>query len=277
MKKLIINADDFGYSIGHNEAVKLGYESGIVTSSSIITNMEGFEHALKEILPSIQTPDLGFHFNIMEGKSITNPQYLCDSNGYFNNSYLKLILQSHDKKVLKQIEEEFRAQIERILNYYPITHIDSHVHTHAIPHLYTLVAKLAEEYNIKYIRTQKEIPYIVPNKIFNKRFPANIIKNILLNSFSKINMKAQASINTNDYFIGVLYTGYMDEKSILNGLQKVNKENTITEIIFHPYFASDIPDNMADNYKEFLITQRPNLIANINNLGFTLSKYSFLI
>ena len=291
MKKLIINADDFGYSAQNNEAVKLGCESGIITSCSIITNMNGFEHALKEVIPSIPFIDLGFHFNIMEGRSITNPKSLCDTQGYFNNGYLKLIAKSHDPEILKQIEQEFRAQIEKILEHYPISHIDSHVHTHAIPQFFNLITKLAQEYNIKYIRTQREIPYVVPKKLLNKKFPLNTIKNILLNSFSIVNTKTLqgANLKTNDYFIGVLYTGYMDEQAILRGLNKINKintnktnnitgientNNTITEIIFHPYFSSNIPENKTNSYKEFLITQNPNLRQQIENSGFTLSDYS---
>ncbi len=279
MKKLIINADDFGYSKENNEAIKLGYESGLITSSSIITNTKWFEHAIKEIIPSINNPDLGFHFNIMEGKSITNPNLLCDSNGFFNNSYLKLILKSNDKMFLNKIEHEFRAQIEKILQYYPISHIDSHVHTHAIPCIFKLITKLAAEYKIKYIRTQKEIPYFVLKKLLNKRYPANIIKNILLNNFSKINAKKlkETQIKTNDYFIGVLYTGYMDCASIIEGLKKIVQDNSVTEVIFHPYFSKNVPEGKINNYNEFLIINNPDLIYDIKNLNFTLSKYSDLM
>ena len=58
MKKLIINADDFGISKETNLAIKQGYESGIITSTSIITNMEAFEHAVFEILPASSPPGI---------------------------------------------------------------------------------------------------------------------------------------------------------------------------------------------------------------------------
>ncbi|MCD7740363.1 MAG: ChbG/HpnK family deacetylase, partial [Candidatus Gastranaerophilales bacterium] len=184
MKKLIINADDFGYSKENNEAVKLGYESGIITSASIMANMNGFEHAVKEIFPAAQNLDLGFHFNIIEGKSLSAASLLCDSNNNFNSNYIQMIGKSSNKKFLNQIEQEFRTQIEKVLKYCSISHIDSHVHIHSIPAIFNLIIKLAGEYGIKYIRTQKEIPYIIWNKSFNGKYPVNILKNIILNNYT---------------------------------------------------------------------------------------------
>lgn len=272
MKKIIINADDFGYSEGNNEAVKRGFETGIITSASIMANMPGFEHAINCILPQIPSIDLGFHFNIIEGKSLTNQPLLCDSSGFFNNGYKDLIIKSCNKDFLAQTETEFRAQIEKVLNHCKISHTDSHVHTHAIPPLFNLTVKLAKEYNIKYIRTQKEIPYIVWKKSFNTKFAINIIKNILLNSFTYINAKRN-NILSNDCFIGVLYTGFMDETAILQGLKKIKKEDSVTEIIFHPYINANCKQK-EQNYREFLITQNPNFKEELKNSGFELSSYS---
>ena len=276
MKKVIINADDFGYSENNNIAIKKGYDSGIITSTSLMANMKGFDDAVFNIIPQIPNIDLGFHFNIAEGKSLSNPNLLCDTNGNFNNSYLKLIYNSNNKNFLSQVEQEFRIQIEKVLKYTTISHLDSHVHIHAIPEIFNIMAKLADEYKIKYIRTQQEIPYIVFSKVVNTKFPINIIKNILLNCFTYYdkNLLKKYKVLTNDYFIGVLYTGYMDEKSIINGLKRIKKDNTVTEIIFHPYLSDNISADKQNNYNEYLITQIPNFKQKLENLGFVLSDYT---
>ncbi len=276
MKKIIINADDFGYSKGNNEAIKSGIEAGIITSTSMMANMPGFEHAINEIIPSIPKIDIGFHFNIMEGKSLTNSHLLCDNSGNFNCSYQKLIYCSKQRSFINELEKEFREQIEKILKFHNITHIDSHMHTHAIPEIFNLSTNLAKEYGIKYIRTQKEIPYIVKNKIMNTKFPINIVKNILLNTFTLINNKQiiKTEIKTNNYFIGVLYTGYMDEEAIISGLKRISKENSITEVIFHPYISND--ENKKNNYREYLITQNGEIKQRIINMGFEFNSYSNL-
>ena len=271
MKKVIINADDFGYSKENNEAIKLGYKSELITSCSMLTNMNGFDQAKNEILPQINDIDLGFHFNIVEGKSITKSPLLCDNKGYFNNNYLQLIKKSKYSKFLIDIENEFRAQIERILPFHNISHIDSHMHVHAIPEIFNITVKLAKEYKIKYIRSQKEIPYFVISKSLCIKFPINIIKNILLNYYTSINIKTLINTDsyTNDYLIGILYTGMMNRDTILNGLRSINTENSLTEIIFHPT-TNKFKKN---NYREFLITQNPNLKKEIENLGFVFTKY----
>lgn len=278
MKKLIINADDFGASEQNNKAIKLGYEAGIITSTSIMTNMPAFDNTI-ETLEKIKDIDLGFHFNIIEGPSLTKSSLLCNQDGYFNCSFQELIIKSQNKECILQIEKEFRVQIERILPIHPITHIDSHIHTHSIPPIFKLIIKLAQEYNIKFVRTQKEKPYIVWDKAFNSKLPVNILKNILLNIYTSINIKAikTSNIKTNDYFIGAMYTGNMTRETFLQGLKKIKKDETITEIIFHPYFDENKDGSKYNNYKEFLITQNPKFKEELESLGFVLSKYLHLV
>lgn len=45
MKKLIINADDFGYSRGVNYGIIDAYKLGILTSATFMTNMPGARHS----------------------------------------------------------------------------------------------------------------------------------------------------------------------------------------------------------------------------------------
>ena len=279
MKKVIINADDFGLTKEINESVKLGFQSGLITSASIITNTEHFYHAADVILPQIENIDLGFHFNIVEGKSLTHPSLLCDDKGFFNNSYVDLLFKMNNKNVLLQMEQEFEAQIEKILKYHEISHLDSHVHIHSIPSIFKLFIKMAKKYNIKYIRLQKEIPYCIIRKSLIIKYMINIIKNILLNSFSFINskvLKNESDIKTNDYLIGVLYTGFMDENTIINGLKCIKKENSIVEIILHPSLCIDEKNTHDLKYNEFLITQNMDFLLLLNSCGYRQSNYQSL-
>ena len=87
---------------------------------------------------------------------------LTDDNGNFNVCYLYLILNQNNKALLAQIEQEFRAQIEKIINDVKIDHLDSHVHTHGIPAIFEITCKLAKEFDIPFVRTQFEEFYIIP-------------------------------------------------------------------------------------------------------------------
>ena len=46
LMKVIMNADDFGFSRGVNLAILEGFQHGILTSTSLMVNMPGFEHAV---------------------------------------------------------------------------------------------------------------------------------------------------------------------------------------------------------------------------------------
>lgn len=274
-KKFILNADDFGMSEYYNKAVLDGVNNGILTSASICANGENFEEAVNDIIP--QCPDLsvGIHLNIIEGQSLTECPMLTDGNGNFNNGYIALILKSLNKDFMVQTEQEFRAQIEKILKATKVDHIDSHVHTHAIPNIFRLTAKLAKEYGIPYIRTQYEKPYLVPSikKHMTIAYPVNIIKIILLNTFTLINKSVvkEYNLRTNDYLIGVGYTGMMDDKTIEHGLRAIKKD-CIAEALIHPCKYDEIIED--SHHFEYLATQNKDLSEKITEFGFNLVNHS---
>ncbi len=253
-KQIIINADDLGISKDVNQAVLDGYTNGILTSASVIVNMDAFEDAVENILPKCSGMRVGMHLNIIEGKALEKKEnsLLCDNEGLYNNGFIALLMKSFNKKFLEEIEEDFRLQIETLKKYRKIDHIDSHVHVHAIPNIFKIVCKLAKEYDIKAVRTQLELPYFVPDfkKYFSIEYPINLIKVALLNFFTFIN-KAELkkhSLDTNDYIVGVNYTGYMDKKTIFYGIKRIKKEDAIVEIVVHP----TVDSSKKTNYNEYL-------------------------
>lgn len=273
-KKFILNADDFGMSKAHNRAVLEGYHNGFLTSASLCANGKAFNAAVNEIIPECPNLGIGVHLNIIEGKALTKSPLLTDKKGKFNNGYLNLILKSGNKDFLEQVEFEFRTQIETIMNYTKVDHIDSHVHTHAIPNIFKIAARLAKEYNIPFIRTQYEELYFVPSvkKHINLNYPPNILKILLLNSFTKQNRAVVSDFGllTNDYLLGVGYTGMMDDATIEYGLKNLD-EDCIAEALIHPCKYAVSKNN--GHYNEFMITQNKDLKDKILRMGFELTNY----
>lgn len=274
-KKFILNADDFGMSQDFNRAVLFGCNDGFLKSASICANGPAFESAINEILPECQNLGLGIHLNIMEGRALSNFPDITDNLGNFNCGYSGLIRKSKDKEFLNRLEKEFRAQIEKVVNIAQVDHIDSHVHTHAIPPIFKLTCKLAKEYGIPYIRTQHEEFYTVPElkKHLNFKYPLNIVKILLLNHFTKQNKKIalEYGIKTNDYLLGVGYTGMMDSQTVECGLNALDGRDFIAEALIHPckYLS-----NKKDSHSvEFGITQDKILQNNIYKAGFEITNY----
>ncbi len=276
-KKFILNADDFGLSKNINKGVVDGYNSGVLKSASLCANGDAFSASVNEIMP--ECPDLcvGVHLNLIEGKALKNSTeipMLTDADGNFNNGFVQLLAKSNNKSFLEQVEIEFRAQIEKILGYLKPAHIDSHVHTHAIPEIFAITCKLADEYGIPYVRTQFERPYLTPSieKHINLKYPVNQIKVALLDTFTMKNRKTLAQykkLKTNDFLVGVSYTGMMNNNTVESGLRALkSEENIIVESLIHPYYS--------EKQDEYLITQNRDMKFKIENMGFEFTTYKEL-
>ena len=276
-KQFILNADDFGLTKYNNQAVLEGYVNGFLSSASLCANGEGFENAVHDILPDCPNLGIAVHLNIMEGKALTECNLLTDKNGYFNKSYYYLMFNQHNKELLKQIEEEFRAQIQKVVELVKVDHLDSHVHTHAIPTIFEITCKLAKEYNLEYVRTQNEEFYTIPKlkKHLNISYPINILKILLLKYYTRINNKTLSKYNlkTNDNILGVGYTGMMDSDAIEYGLKNIDKEVVIEALIHPKKYDNAIKDSHTE---EFEITQDLNLKETISRLGFDIKSYKNL-
>ena len=270
--KFILNADDFGMSSANNVAVKDGYEYGILKSTSLTANGEAFDEAVKQIIPACSELGVGVHLNVIEGHALVDEQReLTDANGKFNNSYGKLILKSYsygNNEFMSQLEKEFRAQIERISEAgVKITHIDSHVHTHAIPPIFDLVCRLAKEYHINQIRTQHEKFYMVPDILIHlsPKYLVNLIKIGLLDIFTFQNRRTaeKYGLNTNDYLIGVGYTSMMNSLTVGCGLSALQDRKRITaEALIHPCRYED--GKIDNHFTEYRITQNEKLKTEIS-------------
>ena len=282
-KFLVFSADDFGLSEANNNAIKRAYNDGFLTSTCVMANGHGFEHAVKEILPQCEGMGIGAHLNIFEGKAlskIAKTSKLCDGNGNFRHGFISYLLNSCDKQLLNEIEEEFRLQIESILEHTPIDHINTHVHIHAVPAVFEITCALAKEYDIPFVRTQYEKFYTIPDfsKHTNFWYPINTAKIGILNTCTFVNNQNiyKYNLKTNNYQIGIGYTGYMDSKTIEYGLKAINKP-CIAEIIVHPAIY-DGNKNTYQNAREteFRSTIDKELFEKITQMGWILTNFKKL-
>jgi predicted glycoside hydrolase/deacetylase ChbG (UPF0249 family) len=142
--KLIVNADDFGYSRGVNFGIIDAYQKGVLTSATMMVNMPGFEHAV-ELAKRNPGLGVGIHLVLTCGVPVL-PELpsLTDEIGQFRK--LRGIFHYASAE---EIEKEFVAQIERFLaSGLKPTHLDSHHHVHAHELVLPIVLRLAERYRL---------------------------------------------------------------------------------------------------------------------------------
>ncbi|MGG2024688.1 chitin disaccharide deacetylase [Gottfriedia sp. S16(2024)] len=146
MIKLIVNADDFGYSRGINYGIIDAHKNGVVNSATMMMNMPGVSHAveLAKENPSLQ---VGIHLVLTCGKPLlNNVPTLVNEKGNFKSRHEFF----EDKNILlDELEREWTVQIEKFLESgLKPTHFDSHHHVHTVPEFLPVVQKLAQKYNL---------------------------------------------------------------------------------------------------------------------------------
>lgn len=248
--KLIYHADDFGLSSGINRGILECYDQGVLQATSIIPNGYAVDEALeayhqrKDLLLSV-------HLNFIEGKAFCPEAvpFLVDREGFFNQSFMDLLRLSNKVcgverlSVTAGIKDEMKAQINRIRPYLksgaPLR-IDSHQHTHCIPVFFETLMEVAMEIPIDHIRTPRDQLFF-PTKslsLFIQSIGVNQLKVRLLNMLIRsIQGKWKKGISTNDFFIGVLFTGKMSPEAIelsMKRIEKKSNEASVVEILYHP-------------------------------------------
>lgn len=275
-RKFILCADGFGLSSENNKAVLEGYVNGFLTCASLSVNTKYFDDAINNVLSDCQDLSVGICLNITRGNALTDVPLLTDESGAFNSGFTYL-LKNKSAELLGQIEQEFRAQIERFITYKKPVHINSLDDIHSIPYIFNLTAKLAKEYNIKFIRTHQEELYFIPklSKHLNIKYFKNFAKFLLLKRFTQINKLTaeKYQLRTNDFIIGIEYEDMMDFNAIEFGLKEIS-ENGIIECVIHPKkYNNSIKDSHT---KEFGITLDKNIEEHIMKSGFEVTNYNNL-
>lgn len=118
MTKLLIRADDLGYSEGVNLGIAKTVEHGLVQSVGVMVNMPTVEAGLS-LLKGYDIC-LGQHTNICLGKPILPPEdipSLCQENGEFRSSkcYREAFKKGEDFVVLEEVVKEIEAQYHRFV------------------------------------------------------------------------------------------------------------------------------------------------------------------
>jgi len=161
MRKIIVNADDFGLCAPVNEGIILAHRRGILTSATLMVNTPGFDQA---VALARETPTLGvgLHLNIVRGRPLSLPDKipsLIGPDGRFPADAGRILRKLYFGRIkAAEIERELRAQIEKgLATGLPLTHLDSEKHMHAAPPVLKIVLRLGREYGFRKIRFIREL------------------------------------------------------------------------------------------------------------------------
>ncbi len=246
VRRLIVNADDFGLTAGVNRAIVEGHHHGVVSSATLMANGQAFNDAvgLAQATPRL---GVGCHIVLVDGAPLlhqTQVNTLLD-NGHsapgasaaprFREGIARFgALALLGRLSADEIEAEATAQIRRLqASGIPVTHLDSHKHTHLFPRVLRPLLRAAKSCGVRAIRNPFERiqgSQLAASPSLLKRWTEVGLLRSLARQFREA--VQQAGIATPDGTLAIVATGTLNER--LLRLMVENLPDGTWELVCHP-------------------------------------------
>ncbi len=224
---LAVNADDFGFTRDVNAGIVEAHLNGILTSTTLMANGREFDDAAR-LAREHSTLDVGVHFVLVGGRSLLDPsrEFPYTVSGLIQAMALRRI----------RVYDELRAQIVKVVEAgIQPTHVDAHKHTHLLPPVLDAVARLAEEFGVRWVRRPFDFPLTgSPDEVPWQTRLVSLAFNGVRGHFHRA--LARRHCSTTDWFAGFQITGRFGPHSVVHLLDHLPPGTT--EFMVHPGFCS---------------------------------------
>ena len=236
VRRLIVNADDFGLTPGVNQAVSELRSANALSSATLMATSADFAEAVS-IAHRQPSLGVGCHVVLVDGTPVLPPSQI--PSLVVNGSAFRAKLSTFVTDLLggsiddAQIEAEAAAQIKKIQDAgIHVTHVDTHKHTHMFPRVLRPLLRAAKSCGVKAIRNPFE-----PNWSLNATASAGHVRKMQVRFLRSQSATFQqesgdAGLLTTDGAIGVLATGTLDALTIRNLLAAM--PDGTWELVTHP-------------------------------------------
>jgi len=207
MAKVLVRADDLGYSEAFNYGLARAVKSGIVRCVGVMPNMQWAEHGVR----LLDGTDVIFtvHANICQGKPLSDPATipsLVEENGEFKDKEVYRAAKA-DFVVLEEAVREVEAQYLRLVE---LTGKKPYmVEPHAVPsdNFNKAIVMVAEKYGVEYLKFGPRGPMIGSTAF---RFSMDS-GNPHYNPFESFKKAALQPMGADEACLMVLHPGFVDE------------------------------------------------------------------
>jgi hopanoid biosynthesis associated protein HpnK len=155
VKRLIVNADDFGFTSGVNRAIVEAHTRGVVTSSTLMAKGPAFDQAT-ELSKAVPSLSIGCHVVLIDGEPVVEPGTIpsLTQDGRFRDGLKSFAARALAGRLdAGEIELEASAQIRRIQSAgISVSHVDTHKHTHLFPAILRPLLRAAAACGVRAVR-----------------------------------------------------------------------------------------------------------------------------
>lgn len=246
MRRLIINADDFGFTSGVNSAIVKAHKDGVVTSTTLMANGPAFSE-VRQFAEGIPKLSIGCHIVLIDGEPVLQAEKIpsLTQAGRFRDGLkgfaARALMGQFDAT---QIAAEATAQIRKIQSAgLTVSHFDTHKHTHLFPAVLRPLLRAAADCSVRAVRNP-----------FGPRFPLRsaqlLARPNLWTRYAEVRVLRTFAVKfreavqregfvTPDGTLGIEVTGTLDE-TLFTAIATSIPEGT-WEFVCHPgYNDSDL-------------------------------------
>jgi predicted glycoside hydrolase/deacetylase ChbG (UPF0249 family) len=264
VRRLIINADDFGLTSGVNRAIVEAQGHGIVTSATLMAGAGAFNEAAdlaRSVVAQGAVFSVGCHVVLLDGESVLPPDRVPTllQSGVNNGSQLRdslsrfVIASFRHKLNPDEIEAEAIAQMERIqeTGLY-VSHFDTHKHAHMFPAVLRPLLRAARARDIGAVRNPfgQFWPIPLASLVRTRQAWKRLAQLNVLRSFAAGFRREVAAhgLRTTDGSLGVSVTGVLDLK-LFTAIVESIPEGT-WEFVTHPGYNDAALDKVQTRLRQ---------------------------
>lgn len=248
MRRLIINADDFGFTAGVNRAIVEAHTHGIVTSATLMAKGRAFDDAV-QLASSLPRLSVGCHVVLIDGEPVLEKnQVRSIASAQSGPAKFGDSLKSFAARALAgglnrdEIEAEVEAQIRKLQSAgIAVSHVDTHKHTHLFPAVLKPVLRAAKACGVRAIRNPfgPTKPLRSADLLSRPSLWTRYVEVKLLRSLAAGFQEAAKNEGfiTPDGTFGIVVTGSLDEK-LFRAIAGIIPEGT-WEFVCHPGYNDE--------------------------------------
>ena len=242
MKRLIVNADDFGLTGGVNRAIAEAHERGLVSSATLMANGPTFGEAV-HLAHSMPNLAIGCHVDLIQLSPVSAPDKVKSlvEGDRFRPGFTRFAANAMRGKMnAAEITAEATAQMRKLQNAgIQVSHFDTHKHTHVFPPVLKALLRAADECGVRAVRNPFEPESAVSLRRAAERWQV-LSRWVAVQSLRALaadfrRQVEQVGLATTDGTVGIALTGHMDQRSLCELLKHVPQGTW--ELVTHPGYA----------------------------------------
>ena len=289
MRRLVINADDFGITRGINRAIVEGCRAGVITSTTLMATASAFDDAVSCVRQLPPKVGVGCHVVLLDGVPALKPEQIPSllPASPSTSAEFRTTLGSFARAALlgqlnpAEVEAEATAQIHRLqVAGVSVSHLDCHKHAHMFPRILPPVLRSALACGVKALRNPfgPLLPMPASRILQNPKTWRRVTELAVLRSFAS-NFKrelARYGLRTPDGSVGVLHTGTLDLDAFLRIVEHL-PEGT-WEFVCHPGYNDADLDHVRTRLRqsretELAVLTSPEARAALAHRGIELISF----